>query len=61
MSEHVETGRVPFFAAGPVEASRPTERDRGGDWPLAAVFLGAVIVSYAVAIGATYLAAAALL
>ena len=61
MSEHVETGRVPFFATGPAEASRPAERDRASDWPLVAAFLGAVIVSYAVAIGAMYLALAALL
>jgi hypothetical protein len=61
MSEHVETGRVPFFASGPAEASHPVERDRGNDWPLAALFLGAVIVSYAVGIGAIYLALTALL
>jgi hypothetical protein len=61
MSEHVETGRVPFFASGPAEASRTVERDRGNDWPLAVAFLGAVIVSYTVGIGAIYLALTALL
>lgn len=61
MSEHVETGRVPFFATAPVEATDPVERDRGNDWSLMAVFLGGVIASYAVGIGAIYLALSALL
>ena len=61
MSEHVEIGRVPFFASGPVEVPKPVERDRGNDWPLAAVFFGAVVASYAVGIGAIYLALTVLL
>ena len=61
MSEHVETGRVPFFGNAPAEVSRPVERDRGNDWPLVAVFFGGVLVSYAVAVGALYVALTALL
>ena len=61
MSEHVEPGRVPFFANGPVATSRPAEPERGNDWPLVAVFFAGVVVSYAVGIGAVYLALSALL
>ena len=62
MSEHVETGRVPFFANGPAEISKPAESDRGGkDWPLAFAIFGGAIASYAVLIGVIYLALPALL
>jgi hypothetical protein len=61
MNEHVEPGRVPFFANGPAAISRPGEPDRGNDWPLVAVFFAGVIVSYAVGIGAVYLALTTLL
>jgi len=62
MSEHVEAGRVPFFANGPAEIRKLAEGDRGGDdWPLAAAIFGGAIASYTVLIGAIYLVLTALL
>lgn len=61
MSEHVDVGRVPFFANGPVEIPAPVERDRGGsDWPLAAAIFGGAIAGYSVVVAAIYLALTAL-
>jgi hypothetical protein len=67
MSEHAERAAVPFFADGPVEVATPREvesrvvHDRGRDWPLATVLFGGVAASYAVVIGAIYLALTALI
>jgi hypothetical protein len=62
MSEHVEVGRVPFFAHGPVEISASADRDLGArDWPLAAAIFGGAIAGYAVVVAAIYLALTALL
>jgi hypothetical protein len=62
MSEHVEIGRVPYFANGPVEIPAPVDRDRGGnDWPLAAAIFGGAIAGYAVVVAAIYVALTALL
>jgi len=66
MSEHVEhehlgNWRVPFFANGPVEVARPAECDDENHWGLGAVIVGSTIALYVVAMGAIYLALAAVL
>ena len=59
--EHVSNWRVPFLANGPVEVARPAERDDENHWGLAAVIVGSTIALYVVAIGAFFLALAAVL
>lgn len=59
--EHLGNGRVPFFANGPVEVARPAEGDDENHWGLAAVIVGGTIALYVVAIGAIYVALAAVL
>jgi hypothetical protein len=59
--EHLGNWRVPFFENGPVEAAKPVERHEGTNWPSAAAVFGGAIASYAVAIGAIYLALTAVL
>jgi hypothetical protein len=66
MSEHVErehlgNWRVPFRANGPVEVTSPAECDDENHWALAAVIVGSTIALYVVAVGAIYLALAAVL
>lgn len=61
MSEHAEHTPVPFFADGldavaaPVEVGGSAER-QGTDWRVVIVLLGGIAASYAVAIGAIYVA-----
>jgi hypothetical protein len=59
--EHLGNWRVPFLAHGPVEVASPAERDDENHWGLAAAVVGSTIALYVVAVGAIYLALAAVL